>query len=186
MFLACRADPNSPLGFPRIRGDVPNLPNRTSSHLAFSPHTRGCSFHGHSRPAQHSVFPAYAGMFRKAWQILGSGLGFPRIRGDVPDACTLSLVDGMFSPHTRGCSCSVIFRARDCKVFPAYAGMFRCAAAVPHHRGRFPRIRGDVPTGLSNTRWPWKFSPHTRGCSDWRPDHGYYFAVFPAYAGMFL
>ena len=34
-----------PSGFPRIRGDVPIMPNRTSSMLTFSPHTRGCSLY---------------------------------------------------------------------------------------------------------------------------------------------
>ena len=52
-------------GFPRIRGDVPLDAAYTVIVKQFSPHTRGCSDLKLPILGVDSVFPAYAGMFRK-------------------------------------------------------------------------------------------------------------------------
>ena len=131
--------------FPRIRGDVPVRYTVKRDEEGFSPHTRGCSHPRRHSNRLHTVFPAYAGMFRRSRRAPRRFESFPRIRGDVPipkvRACPIS----KFSPHTRGCSGGAGPAFGVGNVFPAYAGMFRCAA---HDRGRspsFPRIRGDVP-----------------------------------------
>ena len=54
------------VGFPRVCGDVPCEPWCTPEHSEFSPRMRGCS---EAMPRFEKiclVFPAYAGMFRRA------------------------------------------------------------------------------------------------------------------------
>ena len=52
--------------------------------MGFSPHTRGCSRKPLAYAAAVTVFPAYAGMFRRPMRPNNRPEGFPRIRGDVP------------------------------------------------------------------------------------------------------
>ena len=173
-------------GFPRIRGDVPNMGWSLMALLSFSPHTRGCSAAKALENMGVQVFPAYAGMFRAGNAKTDPWVCFPRIRGDVPIVGTGQVTVPSFSPHTRGCSPACRTVGRYHPVFPAYAGMFRrtgSPAVVPHG---FPRIRGDVPhptTWLNGGEW---FSPHTRGCSGQNATADFPLGVFPAYAGMFL
>ena len=72
-------------GFPRIRGDVPQVYVLQAKKPGFSPHTRGCSLASSPPFSYIPVFPAYAGMFRRLGAFLLSSSGFPRIRGDVPE-----------------------------------------------------------------------------------------------------
>ena len=72
------------MGFPRIRGDVPNSHRHNVIVTKFSPHTRGCSHLFDLFGGVHFVFPAYAGMFLINVRIFFLLVGFPRIRGDVP------------------------------------------------------------------------------------------------------
>ena len=133
------------IGFPRIRGDVPVFPHHYFSQTSFSPHTRGCSGRDLGRCPAQRVFPAYAGMFRPAAIGSRTGKSFPRIRGDVPSLYFTCSFYTMFSPHTRGCSYLSPVKLVVRFVFPAYAGMFRSAAAAARGSAGFPRIRGDVP-----------------------------------------
>ena len=110
---------------------------------------------------------------------------FPRIRGDVPKSPRVCKPFLMFSPHTRGCSASSASKRIRSFVFPAYAGMFLRCGASPMGLGRFPRIRGDVPSSILHMLNDIKFSPHTRGCSGRHGCFSGYGCVFPAYAGMF-
>ena len=71
-------------GFPRIRGDVPQRPYGAERQNQFSPHTRGCSYYNPRRRSKPRVFPAYAGMFLPQQRRYDPMVGFPRIRGDVP------------------------------------------------------------------------------------------------------
>ena len=98
-----------------------------------------------------AVFPAYAGMFRCTRAAANDVAGFPRIRGDVPNAEARHRGLHRFSPHTRGCSCGVVDGCAVCPVFPAYAGMFPAPERPPSLSLRFPRIRGDVPSTESST-----------------------------------
>ena len=152
-------------GFPRIRGDVPDLLTGLLGDRAFSPHTRGCSDPLVCRSLLRWVFPAYAGMFRPRIMRYQAQIGFPRIRGDVPCFVRRLPPYSGFSPHTRGCSVidgpdhAVIW------VFPAYAGMFLTQLNFCAMTWRFPRIRGDVPDTIELLCYDLAFSPHTRGCS---------------------
>ena len=70
--------------FPRMRGDVPDYTWQYFSLMKFSPHARGCSAVKEDPYASSGVFPACAGMFRKALVRYENSIGFPRMRGDVP------------------------------------------------------------------------------------------------------
>ena len=185
MFLTTRLWRRRPVGFPRIRGDVP------VRHWGF----REC----------RQVFPAYAGMFLSPFGKTLVSDSFPRIRGDVPMLRLRLCVLSRFSPHTRGCSLCDLGDHRNQHVFPAYAGMFRRSAESPGGLRGFPRIRGDVPpvspgraaaAGFPRIRgdvpgakifggFQPRFSPHTRGCSVNLNPQAAGALVFPAYAGMF-
>ena len=151
--------------FPRIRGDVPRGGILIHDLKAFSPHTRGCSECWGLKPKEDTVFPAYAGMFLKSCISGSPGLGFPRIRGDVPHIWVSVIGRQAFSPHTRGCSAFSSAPQHSYYVFPAYAGMFLEHVFDSSILNSFPRIRGDVPAKgeLGLNLLP--FSPHTRGCS---------------------
>ena len=172
-------------GFPRIRGDVPPKFSGWKQTEGFSPHTRGCSAHNIVFRVARSVFPAYAGMFRRR------GIGdrffksFPRIRGDVPRCYWRLVVGSSFSPHTRGCSLLHHAPHNLAVVFPAYAGMFRVCRVYRRALAGFPRIRGDVPVKQHAKDLGNEFSPHTRGCSAKHGTLTKAATVFPAYAGMF-
>ena len=112
-------------GFPRIRGDVPDVAEVKNAITRFSPHTRGCSQCSQSHQQSAPVFPAYAGMFPHAENIGNPAQGFPRIRGDVPTSPRLRNTSPPFSPHTRGCSPVLNIFPGLTPVFPAYAGMFQ-------------------------------------------------------------
>ena len=68
MFLCDERNIIVPFGFPRIRGDVPPISRPSWRQWGFSPHTRGCSHAIAWRFVGLSVFPAYAGMFRRSYQ----------------------------------------------------------------------------------------------------------------------
>ena len=84
MFRHVERDRASTEGFPRIRGDVPIQHLCEGCAQRFSPHTRGCSDGEIVWSRFHSVFPAYAGMFRLTFFKTLWHQSFPRIRGDVP------------------------------------------------------------------------------------------------------
>ena len=146
---------------------------------------RGCSGSRHGGSDLLDVFPAYAGMFRlwatRPW-VCSS---FPRIRGDVPAVKSAQEKVNKFSPHTRGCSADWVTAAVQLGVFPVYAGMFRKGRGVFSRCSGFPRIRGDVPSGIMRHMNTGGFSPHTRGCSAESLPALPSSLVFPAYAGMF-
>ena len=158
--------------FPRIRGDVPSIVHVMVSLPGFSPHTRGCSPHARFHQATNKVFPAYAGMFRRCRTSWVFPVRFPRIRGDVPQVRVDRGWDSGFSPHTRGCSVTRQIQEFTAAVFPAYAGMFPPLDRTGSASRRFPRIRGDVPLIGPLLDLIVEFSPHTRGCSSKRPEHG--------------
>ena len=185
MFLIFGLGVEFAYGFPRIRGDVPRLAPTVYKLEPFSPHTRGCSFLVDHATDIPEVFPAYAGMFPWGPGCSGLLLGFPRIRGDVPDMKNLPHVITWFSPHTRGCSVNAVAKNILSQVFPAYAGMFLPPAVYKSVEGGFPRIRGDVPMCRCSGQIPHRFSPHTRGCSQFCWHRTLRGRVFPAYAGMF-
>ena len=165
MFPHDHANQDHHHGFPRVRGDVPEHTAFPACVNRFSPRARGCSVKGNSGTKKRLVFPACAGMFRFCTASMISSSGFPRVRGDVPEALANIGQWFRFSPRARGCSyCYRCGWCLDC-VFPACAGMFRAVAHQKNHR-----------------TW---FSPRARGCSRRTQGVWPHVGVFPACAGMF-
>ena len=127
MFLEQRLADYVIRGFPRMRGDVPSAWTGLRIVDKFSPHARGCSGKLCLSVNVLYVFPACAGMFRFCHVPRGGEIGFPRMRGDVPPKLTITTPDEEFSPHARGCSDVTGKAIFPQLVFPACAGMFRCA-----------------------------------------------------------
>ena len=104
---------------------------------------------------------------------------------------TVEFADGTverrtFSPHTRGWTGLSATARPYPTVFPAHAGMDREAGAPrPAPRARFPRTRGDGPTGTRVHDGDDTGFPRTRGDGpDPRDLPGAGLQVFPAHAGM--
>ena len=74
------------LCFPRPRGDGPTHPLNALGFDSFSPPTRGWSPAHTQRARPTAVFPAHAGMVPHRSECRGTGRGFPRPRGDGPEA----------------------------------------------------------------------------------------------------
>ena len=132
------------------------------------------------------VFPACAGMFRVRFKEKPRQGGFPRVRGDVPDALGPYQERMEFSPRARGCSEGLGNIGQWFSVFPACAGMFRAMRPMLRVARCFPRVRGDVPRMAVPVRTAWAFSPRARGCSLCNVKKIVDDPVFPACAGMFL
>ena len=107
MFRPLVSSMPTPVGFPRMRGDVPPQAFIIVSRIGFSPHARGCSGTTAGLAVLLDVFPACAGMFLPNEPESRRAQGFPRMRGDVPRNTRRRKAERKFSPHARGCSCAV-------------------------------------------------------------------------------
>ena len=175
-----------PLGFPRVRGDVPEFGSINPGQGGFSPRARGCSAGPRSHTRRGPVFPACAGMFPLSGCTAIGLVRFPRVRGDVPTVNFAGLLGVAFSPRARGCSALCVVLCKFCTVFPACAGMFRSGCFLSASLGSFPRVRGDVPRVFAVGNGASEFSPRARGCSPIPTIKKQLETVFPACAGMFL
>ena len=133
-------------GFPRVRGDVPAQIAVLPAQRWFSPRARGCSEWAEIARENWEVFPACAGMFLRLLTCMFLRLGFPRVRGDVPQFAEPVTFHCRFSPRARGCSGKRFGGHHLVGVFPACAGMFLPDFRVLRRDFSFPRVRGDVPT----------------------------------------
>ena len=134
-----------PLRFPRVRGDVPRSAAPQWTRRKFSPRARGCSYLMSTVNSNGVVFPACAGMFRRASHQQPTLRSFPRVRGDVPQRNPQNVKTITFSPRARGCSAVGRGPLEFSWVFPACAGMFLGSDFPADARWGFPRVRGDVP-----------------------------------------
>ena len=171
--------------FPRVRGDVPVSGPLGSHSDQFSPRARGCSELWREQPHLRTVFPACAGMFRRAFPHDQKSERFPRVRGDVPIGFGFSAGRPGFSPRARGCSPQRMATHHLRLVFPACAGMFLVHGQRDLSERCFPRVRGDVPSFHLAADQATRFSPRARGCSRAHQHRLPAKPVFPACAGMF-
>ncbi len=148
---------------PRARGGISTRAGFHEEVIARSPRTRGyfpcrrvvwrCS----------SPFPAHAGVFPAAHELILQGEPVPRARGGI-SVCSLVRVDrGFRSPRTRGYFHNLLSDQVDAIPFPAHAGVFPVAEAIEAAAVPVPRARGGISSRrgsktISNVR-----SPRTRG-----------------------
>ena len=147
MVPAKRSRYRSPAGFPRTRGDGPSPPDPEVAAVVVPPHPRGWSLTGSAIERANIGSPAPAGMVPwRAASCAGNGR-FPRTRGDGPPGGVLYVERKVVPPHPRGWS------RRDVARQPLHGGSPAPAGMVPHSTtraprpNRFPRTRGDGPSG---------------------------------------
>ena len=88
-----------------------------------TPHTRGSTCDGVTRPAAPDGYPAYAGIDPYHLGVGGVGQRLPRIRGDRPYNSYWSNLRIRATPHTRGSTLIQAGMAQFGLGYPAYAGI---------------------------------------------------------------
>ncbi len=169
---------------PRTRGDRPSKEIPTWHENWSSPHTRGSTLLTLPQKVAAAVFPAHAGIDRRAMPSGYWRSGLPRTRGDRPYNSLRKGALDESSPHTRGSTSPEIGPHSPVIVFPAHAGIdLTCLPRRPLSR-RLPRTRGDRPQREMLAQKLEKSSPHTRGSTFAPAQHSGNLRVFPAHAGI--
>ena len=171
-------------GFPRPRGDGPDLGLPDVRIDEVSPPTRGWTPSGRAWQLLCPGFPAHAGMDRGMACGRAGGARFPRPRGDGPPAASCERARSQVSPPTRGWTMSGFFPEQQVSGFPAHAGMDPGNPGGRPGRPGFPRPRGDGPPLLFGQDQPGQVSPPTRGWTPRVPNPARNPFGFPAHAGM--
>ena len=171
-------------GVPRACGDGPRLRTTMSLERMCSPRMRGWTVERHPRAGRQAVFPAHAGMDRKAAASSACRSSVPRACGDGPTLTFRAVSLGTCSPRMRGWTARRRDCCGDCCVFPAHAGMDRCRAHRPSEFRSVPRACGDGPCSTPSYSLPSKCSPRMRGWTGFTRRYRSMVAVFPAHAGM--
>ena len=124
-------------------------------------------------------------MFLSANYPKPSGLGFPRVCGDVSIARNGNVTAERLSPRMRGCFRKSVSQERLSNAFPAYAGMFPSLFKKFLNSLGFPRVCGDVSIVRKSLSSYSLLSPRMRGCFQRLHARRADYPAFPAYAGMF-
>ena len=171
-------------GFPRARGDAPDLVLRAGQTYQFPPRTRGCTRGRAALGVLVEVFPAHAGMHPGKTHRIFTHPGFPRARGDAPITNYGTRLLKKFPPRTRGCTHVHVGLSGHLSVSPAHAGMHPKRPRRACRRRCFPRARGDAPLAFMSRMVFILFPPRTRGCTHVGVAHHAPYRVSPAHAGM--
>ena len=99
-------------GFPRTRGDVPEIGDGGRDCRTLPPHTRGCTQAPQPRTKPNRASPAHAGMYPAPRRHSRRAPRFPRTRGDVPMGEQIVEWMRALPPHTRGCTVDRIIQGR--------------------------------------------------------------------------
>ena len=118
------------LSVPRACGDGPYYPDGSLVPDLCSPRMRGWPATSPPVFYRYLVFPAHAGMARRAWMKKCSSTSVPRACGDGPGTVTPGDPDAVCSPRMRGWPAADMEPDFDEDVFPAHAGMARRNDAV--------------------------------------------------------
>ncbi len=171
-------------GFPRPRGDGPDLTGSIYAQTTVPPPTRGWSPRNIGWLSAGNGSPAHAGMVPVREPHRPVALRFPRPRGDGPIGQRGLCLPGEVPPPTRGWSQSPLCETVRVRGSPAHAGMVppgNIAGSAAHW---FPRPRGDGPaTGHSDGRMV-AVPPPTRGWSISTSVRAPIPSGSPAHAGM--
>ena len=132
-------------GFPRTRGDGPVLKTHKVAGVAFPPHARGWTRHGHPQRPSARVSP--------------------HARGWTEPTLT-DPHNWWVSPARAGMDlCRVARGLRSCR-FPRTRGDGPPCLNSEPSRASFPRTRGDGPEETQTCEYGQQFPPHARG---WTP-----------------
>ncbi|ACL64141.1 conserved hypothetical protein [Anaeromyxobacter dehalogenans 2CP-1] len=150
-------------GLPRVRGDRPWRPRRFVPPARASPRARGSTGEGDLHGGAAPGFPACAGIDPRRKASGGRRRRLPRVRGDRPRWTSRRSRVQRASPRARGSTRARGPRAARARGFPACAGIDPRAGRPTRTRRRLPRVRGDRPKRVRNTRSALMASPRARG-----------------------
>ena len=128
--------------------------------------------------------PHHAGMDPVVSRLRTERNRLPRTRGDGPSTSVLEFSTFLASPHTRGWTLPSLDWRRAGPGFPAHAGMDPRRWIGSQMRYGLPRTRGDGPAPGHHTPHTPQASPHTRGWTRGIEAAVFFYAGFPAHAGM--
>ena len=115
----------------------------SAGHQVYSPRMRGCSVKMRSSWLSLIIFPAHAGVFRRAKRWALSFRSIPRAGGGVPLTEKAGSLDRTYSPRMRGWTRPRYSPNAHSRVFPAYAGGVPVPVAVDTQVLVYsPRMRG--------------------------------------------
>ena len=169
---------------PRMRGDRPFEEWIANGFDEFTPHARGSTMAGHRHRSRRQVYPACAGIDLDTLFSGGHGACLPHMRGDRPPPPRPVGRLPLFTPHARGSTFFPIPIYLSACVYPACAGIDRTKRAFLHPRVGLPRMRGDRPGALCQSRWFRLFTPHARGSTPSKRFACSSLVVYPACAGI--
>ena len=185
MYPRQAGDAQSGHGFPRTRGDVPELEALLGLARQLPPHARGCTPNSAWPRRAWPASPARAGMYRRQARLALRFRCFPRTRGDVPAPAYVGDDTPPLPPHARGCTAGDEGDDAGQAASPARAGMYPLSARRTGARPRFPRTRGDVPRARRDAKRRVALPPHARGCTVHRTVRFRSHSASPARAGMY-
>ena len=163
MALPGQPGPASDPGFPRPRGDGPQVRGATRLSGWVPPPTRGWPGLPGRFGARQEGSPAHAGMAPRSTRGLAGSTRFPRPRGDGPGWPGLPSCTTRVPPPTRGWPLyAVRWRAAD-GGSPAHAGMALFHEHCAKLLAGFPRPRGDGPVEPAVAAPALEVPPPTRG-----------------------
>ena len=171
-------------GFPRRRGDGPDVQAHGVLEPMFPPQARGWTHLAIAIAGVGAVSPAGAGMDRRRRVRTGDSSCFPRRRGDGPRLRMDSAHPGEFPPQARGWTHADRVAGDWAIVSPAGAGMDRPLRRPDCPSRRFPRRRGDGPEQDAGVVRLDRFPPQARGWTVGAGDRPLARGVSPAGAGM--
>ena len=140
--------PRSGMGLPRMRGDPPSPYITTYDWVESTPHARGSTPYLQFWSSKSIVYPACAGIHRKAPALTRVPGRLPRMRGDPPRSQRTSPTSSRSTPHARGSTPLKEFGSLLLPVYPACAGIHPFPTGSILQFCRLPRMRGDPPSHL--------------------------------------
>ena len=178
------ASPDRIARFPRTRGDGPHGCSGQRASGEVPPHPRGWSPTPSSAISSARGSPAPAGMVPILPQPEATETGFPRTRGDGPQADDSCAGKFWVPPHPRGWSLKGGRKAAPTLGSPAPAGMVPPGNRSASELRWFPRTRGDGPSTSGTPHRSRRVPPHPRGWSQARGHDPQGRSGSPAPAGM--
>ncbi len=172
------------VGFPRVRGDGPDLFAVVLLGSTVPPRPRGWSQLLVACPRFVSGSPASAGMVPLTISCRYFSRRFPRVRGDGPEAASSPVPMPTVPPRPRGWSQRRETEAPEGVGSPASAGMVPFWPIWDFDRLGFPRVRGDGPCPADCIEQGKLVPPRPRGWSLRRLLYLSRWRGSPASAGM--
>ena len=176
--------PRSGMGLPRMRGDPPSPYITTYDWVESTPHARGSTPYLQFWSSKSIVYPACAGIHRKAPALTRVPGRLPRMRGDPPLRDRGRNTNNQSTPHARGSThCCLTFHTRH-DVYPACAGIHPAEGVRQSALACLPRMRGDPPVSDREYSSVLPSTPHARGSTLPLVYRDRLTSVYPACAGI--